>query len=164
MTFRLYYSGEFERFSRRIEKELSDLPTLGVAKLANIIVNQKLHTSRESGRGIYRGPGGRFIIGDIDTIYTTAQNVARAVLELSPQVEFVEIYPKTKRVLAFDWLDAPPPVRAAFAKTFPRVFFAHVRVPVRIQSPDFKEISRDAFTSDEFRGWLEDMIRRALIR
>lgn len=164
MSFTVKQAGEFERFARKIEESFDSLPTLAVTKLANVIISQKLFTRTSRGQGVFRGPGGRFIVGEVESLTTVGQNIARAVLELSPEVRFIEVYPRTKRVLAFDWFDAPAPVRAKFAKTWPRVFFAHTRVPVRLKAPDLSEPARQAFSSSEFQDWLRDQIQRGLIR
>lgn len=175
----------FERFSRQVERNLDELPSMGVAKLASVILNDNRGMFRESGRGSRLvGPSdnqfvtefitsdiGRTTTGPSSSAYETARGIARAVLELNPDIKFRWIFPRgyiqnRKRRLAFNWYDAPPEIRAMFARTFPMVYLTKARVPYRIY-PDDQEVRRairDSFSSAEFQIWLAGMIRRGFIR
>lgn len=171
ITTNVYTAGEFEKFARNIDRTLGELPTLAVGRLALLIAEKKMfnpslgaNASDPSKRGRYVGPGGRAVKGDLGTVYTVASNLARAVLELRPEVKFITVYPKAKKALAFDWIEAPPPVGAKFFKTYPRVFFAHTRVPIRISIGSISEEARQAYTSQHFQIWFAEQLRRGLIR
>lgn len=160
-----YSVDEFERYVRKVEAQLGRLPFLAIQKLASAILGRIANDPRLAGSQV-RGPAGRVVAYQTGEATELGQAAARAVLELSPGVKFVEIRPKFKQVLKFDWRDAPPGAIGESQRRYPyTVFFTRVRVPYRV-GPNADEVQaegRQAFTSADFREWLTQQIGRRLI-
>jgi len=179
-----FTEAEFERFVRNIGNKLpQEIATMAVTPLSRKILDEFSFDPRLNPAGSqFRGPAGRTISTHPARLIRFGEAVARMVLELAPRVRFITIRAKdrpskaktgpnrgktVRGTLAFDWFKAPLGVASdrRFRKTFPRVFFAKVRVPIRIPLGEpIKEKSLEAFTSEDFHNELAQFIKRGLIR
>lgn len=156
---------EFERFVRKVQRELSQLPYLAVQKLASAILGRVGNDPRLFGSQI-RGPAGQTVSYMTGAAAELGQATARAVLSFTPGVKFIDIYPRFKSVLRFEWPDAPPGAIGESQRQYPPVvFYKHVRVPVRvsIDTEEFREAALREWDSAEFKEWVADQIAAGMI-
>lgn len=156
-----YSTQEFERFARAISDKLGEITRRGVFRLSTQILLDIMHDPRLKG-STFQGPAGRIVtVGESDEL---AEATARAVLEITPAVRFIDIYPKTKKVLKFEWPLAPIGVRFDDSQpNFPTVYYKHVRVPVPVPIDDLDTRAQKQFDSTQFQSWLGKMIDKEFV-
>lgn len=150
----------FENFVSKIMPKLGKVTRLSAAYISERI-QEAAFDPRLGTHGSVRGPAGQPVAKE--SLDEFGRATARALLAITPEVEYVTIFPRRKKALRFEWPDAPPVVRKK-QKLFPVVFFAHVDAPVRVNEEETENRARlladKSFRSRAFENYVIAQIEK----